>query len=415
MIRSRGAALPRLVVLGCGFGGYSLLAALPRGLFDATLLTPRNYFLFTPLLPSAMTGTVEFRSILEPVRRRLRNVRVIEAAAAEGLDAGRRLVHARATLTGERIPVGYDVLAIAVGAAVADFGIPGVREHALQLTTVEDAGRVRRGILEQFAAAELPGLSEEETRRRLTFVVCGGGPTGVEVAAEIHDLLKRELRRAYPRTAPLARVLLLEAREQILSNFDEALAEYTRRHFERQGIEVRLSAPVAAVEPGLVRIKGGPDIPCGLPMWAGGNAPVPFVASLKVPKRSGRIVVNPDLAVPGLVDVYALGDCAAMGDPPLPATAQLAQQQGGYLAEALVRRLQGKPVEPFEYRSKGMLAYIGGGRALAELQRVKWTGRTAWLFWRSAYLTRLVGLANKVKVLFDWFKARIFGRDLSRF
>jgi NADH dehydrogenase FAD-containing subunit len=410
-----GSKIPRLVVLGCGFGGYSLLHNLRRAHWDITLISPRNYFLFTPLLPSAVTGTVEFRSILEPARRRLRGVRVVEGFA-DGVDWQGRQVSCEGAVSPERFSVAYDFLVIGVGTAVADYGVPGVAQHALKLASVEDARAVRRGILEQFARAEIPGLTEEQIRQRLTFVVCGGGPTGVEAAAEIHDLIHEELSESYPELSPFARVVVVEALGRLLTSFDEALAEYTLQHFGREGIEVRTSAKVEAVEKDRVLLQGGGILPCGMVLWAGGNAPVPFLQSLGEPLTPrGRLAVDSCLRLPNHPEVYAVGDCAAVGEPTLPATAQVAQQQGEYLARALDRLRQGKPVEPFRFKASGMLAYIGGGEALADLPKVKWSGRGAWLFWRSVYLTKLVSLANKAKVLFDWTKARLFGRDLSRF
>lgn len=281
---------------------------------------------------------------------------------------------------------------------------------------MEDARAIRKGILEQFARAEIPGLTEEQIRQRLTFVVCGGGPTGVEAAAEIHDLIHEELEESYPELARFARVVLVEALGRLLTSFDEALADYTLKHFGREGIEVRTSAKVQAVEKNRVLLQGGGTLPCGLVIWAGGNAPLPFVQSLDVPlSPRGRLPVDSSLRLPSRPGVYALGDCVSLGDPALPATAQVAQQQGKYLARALDREKQGKPVEAFKFKASGMLAYIGGGEALADLPQVKWSGRGAWLFWRSVYLTKLVSFANKAKVLFDWLKARLFGRDLSRF
>lgn len=407
------ADLPRLLVLGSGFGGFSLLSRLDARDWDATLLSPRNYFLFTPLLPSAASGSVEFRSILEPTRRRLRGVRVLEGLA-ESLDWDRREVHCLGAVGGERFTLPYDHLVIAVGAAVGDYGVPGVQEHALKLASVEDARAVRRGVLDQFARAEIPGLAPEERRQRLTFVVCGGGPTGVEIAAEIDDLIDEELRVSFPaELVAQARVVLVEATERLLTSFDEALGDYTRRHFLHSGIDVRMKAKVKAIERGRVLLEDGEVIPCGLVLWAGGNAPVPFLAALGGGAR--RLAVDEYLRLPGHENVYAVGDCAAVGQPPLPATAQVAQQQGAYLAKALKRLRRGDRVEPFRFKASGMLAYIGGGEALADLPQVKWSGRGAWLFWRSVYLTKLVSPANKIKVLFDWIKARLFGRDLSRF
>lgn len=406
---------PKLLVLGSGFGGFSLLSRIRTRDWDATLLSPRNYFLFTPLLPSAASGSVEFRSILEPNRRRLRDVHVIEGAA-ESVDWEKKQVNCIGAVGGERFTLPYDLLVIAVGAAVGDYGVPGVREHALKLASVEDARAVRRGILEQFARAEIPGLTPEEVRQRLTFVICGGGPTGVEVAAEIDDLIDEELRHSYPKLAPHAKVVLIEALERLLTSFDEALSDYTKRHFLRAGIEVRTQAKVQSIEPDRVVLAGGEAIPCGLVLWAGGNAPVPFIASLGEPlDRRSRLIVNEYLQLPGREGVYALGDCVAVGELALPATAQVAQQEGKYLAGALRDFQEGRTAQPFEFKASGMLAYIGGGEALADLPSVKWSGRGAWLFWRSVYLTKLVSPANKIKVLFDWVKARLFGRDLSRF
>lgn len=409
------ASRPKLLVLGSGFGGFSLISRIKSRDWDATLLSPRNYFLFTPLLPSAASGSVEFRSILEPTRRRLQGVNVIEGTA-DAVDWESRQVHCTGAVGGEKFTLPYDTLVISVGAAVGDYGIPGVREHALKLASVEDARAVRRGVLEQFARAEVPGLTVEEIRQRLTFVVCGGGPTGVEVAAEIDDLIDEELRHSYPELAPHARVVLIEALGRLLTSFDEALSDYTRRHFLTVGIEVRTQAKVKAIERERVVLESGEVVPCGLILWAGGNAPVPFITSLGEPlDRRNRLIVNEFLRLPRREGAYALGDCAAVGDPPLPATAQVAQQQGSYLAKALTRLRAGRPVEPFQFKASGMLAYIGGGEALADLPQVKWSGRTAWIFWRSVYLTKLVSPANKIKVLFDWTKARLFGRDLSRF
>ena len=415
MTSSAPSSRDRLLVLGCGFGGYSLLLDLDRELYDVALVSPRNYFLFTPLLPSAASGTVELRSILEPVRRRLSGIRMIEGTV-ESLDLTARRAAGRAAVGGEEFELPFDLLVVAVGARVTDYGIPGVAEHALQAASIEDAQAIRRAVLEQFAQAELPGLAPEEVARRLTFVVCGGGPTGVEVAAELEDLLADDMKRSHPATAHLARVVLLEAGERLLSSYDEALSEYTREHFERERIEVRTGVPVVRVWRESVRLEDGETIDCGRVIWAGGNGPLPLTRTI-APEGSpqGRIPVDDYLRLPGRGDIWALGDCAALGDPPLPATAQVAQQQGKYLARALNRRARGRQVKPFRFRPLGMLAYVGAGRALIQTSAGQWTGRGAWLLWRSIYLTKLVSFSNKVKVLFDWFKARVFGRDISRF
>jgi NADH:ubiquinone reductase (non-electrogenic) len=410
-----GAGRPKLVVVGCGFAGYSLLRGLRREHFDVTLVSPRNYFLFTPLLPSAATGTVEFRSIVEPARRRLRHVRVVEGRAV-GVDWPRRRLAAEAAVGGASFEIEFDQLVVAVGAETATFGVPGAVENAIAFTELEHARAVRRRVLEQFARADVPGADERAIAAGLTFVVCGGGPTGVEVAAEIHDLIVGELKRAFPPLASRARVVLVEAGPRLLASFDDALADYAARHFRREGIELRVDSPVAEVRAEAVVLASGESIATGLVVWAAGTAPSAFVRALGVElDRAGRILTAADLRVPGREHLWAAGDCAALGDPPLPATAQVAQQAGAHLARALVAVVTGREPEPFRFRSFGMLAYVGGSRALVDLPGVKWSGRWAWFFWRSVYLTKLVSFANKAKVLFDWLKARLFGRDLARF
>jgi NADH dehydrogenase FAD-containing subunit len=413
--RLSDSARPRLLILGCGFGGFSLAARLSPRDFDVTLVAPRNHFVFTPLLPSAVTGTVEFRSIAEPARRRLPGVRVVEAAAEE-IDWDARSARCRAVVHGERFSIPFDILVCAVGVAVADYGIPGVREHGLPLQSIEDARTIRRRILEAFAAAEIPSLDEATRRRRVTFVVCGGGPTGVEVAAEIDDLIADEAARAFPATAALARVVLVEATPRLLGTFDAALADYASSHFRREGIAVLTSTAVRAIEVDGVVLASGERIGSDCVVWAGGTSPVALTGKVGgALDDRGRLLVDEHLRVADRPGFYAIGDCAAVGKPGLPATAQVAQQQGTYLARALERQRRGRPVPPFRFRSFGMLAYIGAGRALADLPHVKWGGRGAWIFWRSVYLTKLVSLANKVKVAFDWIKATAFGRDLTRF
>ena len=401
----------RLVVLGTGFGGYSLVRGLRRSPLEITVVSPRNYFLFTPLLPSAVSGSVEFRSILEPLRRRQRHVHLLEATA-ESVDFENRRLRCLSAVGDEEFHLPYDALVISVGAAVADHGVSGASRFALPLATVDDGRALRRAVLARFAGADVPGLALDEVERRLRFVVIGGGPTGVEVAAEVQDLLADELARAYPELAPVARVVLVEASPRLLGGFDEALSEYTRRHFQREGIEVRTGSPVSRIEASEIFFADGRTLRYGLAVWGGGNAPAPLIESLELETLRGRLVVDRYLRVASRPNVYALGDCAAFGDPALPATAQVAQQQGKYLARALSGKGE---LRPFSYNRMGMLAYIGGGRALAELPQAQWSGRGAWLFWRSVYLTRLVSPSNKVKVLFDWVKAKLFGRDLSRF
>ncbi len=405
----------RVVVLGSGFGAFSFLQRIDLRRYEVTLVSPRNHFLFTPLLPSSTVGTVEFRSIIEPIRPARRG-HAFHLAHAVAVDPQRRTVECLGVLESRRFHVPYDRLIIAVGAVVNTYGIPGVAEHALLLKDLAEARAIRQRIIDCLERASMPDLAEEEQRRLLHFVVVGGGPTGVEFAAEMHDFLVEDLRRSYAHLAPLVRITLLEATDQILSAFDHVLGQYTMRHFVRQGITVRTDAFVAGISETTITLKGGELIPYGLLVWSTGIGPTPFVRSLPFARdHAHRLVTDDHLRLEGSAEVYALGDCATPRDLSFPATAQVAQQEGIYLARAFNRQARGTTAGPFRYRHFGMLAYIGTNRALADLAAVKGRGFSAWVFWRSAYLTKLVSLKNKVLVLFDWTKAFLFGRDVSRF
>jgi NADH:ubiquinone reductase (non-electrogenic) len=310
----------------------------------------------------------------------------------------------------------YDLLVIAVGAENATFNIPGVQEHALFLKDLADARSIRQRIIECFERASQPSRSEDEVRALLHFVVVGGGPTGVEFAAEMQDFATDELRKWFPELAQNVRITLLEATDQILSSFDAELADYTLKHFRRSRINVRTASLVSEVKRESVVLQSGEEIPCGLVVWSTGIGPTVFVQSLDLPKDTrGRLLTDPLLRVVNLESIYAIGDCAQIENLQLPPTAQVAQQAGTYLGKALNVVAKGKRPWPFRYRHMGMLAYIGGNKALADMSNFKGRGVTAWLIWRSAYLTKLVSWRNKVQVFLNWVSASIFGRDISRF
>ncbi len=405
---------PRLAVLGTGFGAFNLVKHL-RNDYEITIVSPRNHFLFTPLLPSTTVGTIEFRSIIEPIRHAREAIRFYHAEAVD-LNAAERMVQCRSVADGHEFRLAYDLLVIAVGAVSNTFGVPGVAEYALFLKELHDARELRQRIIRNFELANLPAVTVEERHRLLHFVICGGGPTGVEFAAELHDFMVEDLRKAYPPLVAEARITLVEATKEILSTFDEKLRRYATALFARQRICVLTETPVVKVTGKAVLLADGSELPYGLLLWSTGNGPTPFVQRVQLPKdERGRILVDEHFCVKGYDTIYALGDCSVIDGAPLPATSQVAQQQGKYLARALNRRAQGKPVEPFRYKHLGMLAYIGGNRALADLEAFKGRGWATWLFWRSAYLSRIVSLKNKLSVLFDWIKAQIFGRDISQF
>ena len=405
----------RLLVLGSGFASYSLLKDVDFELYDVTVVSPRNHFLFTPLLPSTTVGTLEFRSVIEPIRSARPQVQFHQAEVVQ-IDEALQTVVCRVEHDREEFVLNYDLLAIGVGADVNTFDVPGVREHAVFLKEVSDARTIRQAIVDSCERSQRPGLPETERRRLLQFIVVGGGPTGVEFAAELHDLLNSDLRRSYGSLWKDVRITLLEAGPGILSAFDATLSAYTIKLFRRQRIEVRTDSPVVQVDPGGVELKNGERIPCALVVWSTGIVARACIRGSSLPRdRFDRVRTDSWLRVSGQNGIYAFGDCAVIESGPLPATAQVAQQQGAYVAKALSLLARGRPVPPFRYRHYGMLAYVGSHRALADLSSVKGKGFVTFLFWRSVYLTRLVSWKNKILVVFDWAKTLVFGRDLSRF
>jgi NADH:ubiquinone reductase (non-electrogenic) len=416
-VQNRPGTKPTLVVLGTGFASLSLLKELDYRSYDVIVVSPRNHFLFTPLLPSTTVGTLEFRSIIEPIRQAVDpSACTYYQATCVAIDPATRIVTCEGAFDQERFLLTYHSLVVAVGSTNKTFGIPGVREYALFLKELSDARAIRQRIIECFERASTPMQTEEERRRLLHFVVVGGGPTGVEFAAELNDFLDEDLKNWFPEMMNDVRITLVDASNVLLNSFDEKLSEYTMRHFKRTRIEVRTRSLVKEVRPNEVVLADGQVIPHGLVVWSAGVGPAPLVETLPFPKdRGGRLLTDPLFAVDEAKRIYAIGDCATRAGDALPATAQVAQQEGEFLAKHLNRIARGKPAKEFKYRHMGMLAYIGDRRALADTKYIKGKGFTTWLFWRSAYVTKLVSLKNKILVLFDWFKTMLFGRDISRF
>ncbi len=406
---------PKLVILGTGFAGFSLLKKLDQRLYDLTVISSRNHFLFTPLLPSSTVGTVEFRSIIEPIRRACKGVRFFQGSARE-LDTANKWVRFVSTLGQETFDVAYDILIIAVGAKVNTFGIPGVTENALFLKTAEDARKIRRRTIECFEQASEPGLPQERRRQLLHFAVVGGGPTGVEFAAELHDFVMKEVRACYPHLMEDVSITLVDAADHILGAFDKSLSDYTTKHFQRQNIQVRTGIRTVKLEKDRAILNDGSEVHFGMVVWSTGLGPTIAVSQFNLPKdKASRLLVDQTLKVQEQDNIYAMGDCACVVGKNYPATAQVAMQEGNYLAKALNRLADGKPAEPFKYNHHGMLAYIGEDAAIADLNAIKGKGRGTYFLWRSAYFTRLMSWKNKILVLFDWLKTGFFGRDISRF
>lgn len=359
-------------------------------------------------------GTIEFRSIIEPIRN-LKHIHYYQAKCSS-IDFPTKSIQCVDIKLNTTFTLDYDIIVIATGETTNTYNIEGVDNYAYFLKEVSDARKIRVKVIDCFENASIPSLSHEEKKKNLTFVVCGGGPTGVEFAAELHDFIEEDVKKKYMYLADLTELILIEAGRKILNSFDEKLSVYTSRLFKRQNINMKLNSNIVKVTKDLIYVNDGSSFKYGLLVWATGNTSVELITGLpfKKSKRS-KILVNNYFKAPGYEDVYALGDCAELESTALPVTAQVAQQQGKYLGRSLNRLALQKKVNPFKFHDIGMLAYIGDQKALADLPRYKGTGFKAFLFWRSVYLTKLVSLKNKILVLFDWFKNIVFGRDISNF
>lgn len=406
----------KIVVLGAGFAGFRFLKKINLKKFDVIVVSPRNHFLFTPLLPSTTVGTIEFRSIIEPVR----NIRGItfHQSSCVSLNDQMNTITCMDEDTQKKYEINYDYLVITVGEVTNTFGIEGVKNYSLFLKELSDARKIRTRVIDCFENASLPGLSSDEKRVFLRFVVCGGGPTGVEFAAELHDFIEADVKRKYSELAQFVEIVLIEAKNTLLTTFDKNLSEYTMKIFKRRNINLKTHTTVVKITKDIIYLNDGTKINYGLLVWSAGNAPADFVlnSGLKLSKK-GKIVVNKFFQVKSknryCENIFAAGDCSFMEGIELPATAQVAQQSGLYLANLLNKN--GKNKKQFEFRNLGMLAYIGGHRALADTPAIKSSGFGTFIFWRSAYLTKLVSFKNKILVIFDWTKTILFGRDISNF
>ncbi|SPQ95654.1 unnamed protein product (mitochondrion) [Plasmodiophora brassicae] len=430
---ARLARRPRLVVVGTGWAGFRFVRDVLRSAYDVVVISPRDHFVFTPLLASTTIGSLEFRAIIEPVRI-VGDLRFYEAEVT-GVDPAEktvRCVDSTRVFDNEEqsrsFTVPYDYLVLAAGAKSQTFGVPGVYEHAMFLKNIADARRIRQRIMHCLQRACQPQVGDEERRELLSFVVVGGGPTSVEFAAELYDFVTEDVGRWYGRDiVDSIRITVLEAGRTILGSFDRALSEYTVRLFQARDIEVRTGVAVKQVTKRGVELGDGSVVPSNLVVWSTGVAAIPLIQSLnwEHDKRSGRLLVSEYLSVPSAPGVYALGDCAVNEKEPLPCTAQVAQQQAKYLARVFnqYNSVGGPPVgsqettktKPFVYRHLASLAYVGGWKSIADSKVVKSSGLGTWLFWRSAYWTTNVSIRNKILIPMYWFKAWLFGRDISTF
>eukprot|EP00590_Aulacoseira_subarctica_P006132 CAMPEP_0172419464 /NCGR_PEP_ID=MMETSP1064-20121228/5902_1 /TAXON_ID=202472 /ORGANISM="Aulacoseira subarctica , Strain CCAP 1002/5" /LENGTH=447 /DNA_ID=CAMNT_0013158965 /DNA_START=222 /DNA_END=1565 /DNA_ORIENTATION=- len=438
--------------------------------YDVELVSPRNHFLFTPLLPSTAVGTLEFRAIQEPVRT-IPNL-VYHQASAESIDLKTSKVTCiDAFSTGYHFDIKYDALILAPGCESATFGIPGIigNERVYFLKQLKDARNIRNRLIDCFERASSNACTEEERERLLTFIVVGGGPTNVEFASELFDFLDKDVSHWYPELREKFHIFLVEASEQILGTFHARIGDYVKDLFKKRRINIMTNTAVARIDESTVVFANGEKLNFGLLVWSTGVQQIQLIKDLGKDLGDGEAVAkfpNCRLKVDGHLrlqenslltstpegdtsdntiitlqnsKVFAMGDCAANKDHPLPTLAQVASQQAIYLAKVLNKYGldevwtakvmssyldTGSPViAPFKYQHLGSMANVGewkgvydSGVTLKSQKKLPpVTGIIAYLLYKAAYWTRQVSIQNKILIPMYWFKSRVFGRDISRF
>jgi NADH dehydrogenase len=437
-------AEPHVVILGGGFGGLDAARALRKAAVRVTLIDRHNYHLFQPLLYQVATASLSPGDIASPIRwvlRRQQNVTVL-LAAVRAIDpvnkrvlldevpddgpaaplrqgsGGRAAVSPassseRRREAGPHTSIDYDYLIVTTGATHAYFGHPEWARRAPGLKTLDDALEIRRQVLLAYEAAERE-RDPAAQRRLTTFVIVGGGPTGVELAGALAEIARQSLRQDFRNIKPAsARILLLEGGPHLLGTFPEALRDAARRSLERLGVEVHTGTIVTMVDHDGVRWRPAAAPPDAAPqriaaqtvIWAAGVAASPIATSLGVPlDRSGRVRAEPTLAVPGIPGVFVAGDICALEQDgrPLPGVAQVAMQEGKHAAGNVLRLLSNRPLEPFRYRDYGSMAVIGRGSAVADIGPLKVSGFFAWLIWVFLHIFWLIGFRNRFVVMGEW-------------
>lgn len=461
----------RVVILGSGWAGYTLARDLDPKKYQVVIVSPRSYFVFTPLLASTSTGTLEFRTALEPIRSR-RSPGQFFQGWADGVDfekktlsieenvedelqsrglAGRRHDHESPgqrslekqtkAKKGKLFDMTWDKLIIAVGCYSQTFNTKGVREHAYFLKDVGDAREIRNRMLQCFETAALPTTSPEMRKQLLNFAVVGGGPTGIEWSAELHDIVNEDMKKIYPDLIKHVQITVYDVAPKVLSMFDDKLGEYAMQHFARNGISIQTQHHVEELRMGTphtsthessdvkdtascytLKLKEEGEIGIGMCVWSTGLMMNPFVEKLDSVKRdakSGGIMTNAHLQAKRtddspIADVFALGDCAILEGTSYPATAQVASQKATWLAKRFNKGdlFQGRG---FTYKDLGVMAYLGNWNAILQTEGGDISGRIAWFIWRGAYLTKSVSWRNKILIPVYWFVNWAFGRDVSRF
>jgi NADH dehydrogenase len=398
----RNQAMPRVVIVGAGFGGLNAAQALARAQVQITVIDRKNFHTFQPLLYQVATAGLSPGEIAAPIRSILRSHKNIEVLMAEvsGFDLDGHIVHTPET------EIHYDYLILAAGAGHSYFGHDEWEPYAPGLKTIEDALEIRRRVLLAFELAERQAAAGK-TATPLNFVVVGGGPTGVELAGTLAEITRHVLAHEFRSIDPTrTHILLVEGGPRILPAYAEDLSHSAQEQLNRLGVEVRTSTTVTQIEPGAVH-AGNARFRATVVLWAAGVAASPLGKKLGAAvDRAGRVLVQPDLSVPGHPEVFVIGDLASLKDEHgklLPGVAPVAMQQGRFVSQLIRRELDSRPRPPvFHYWDKGSLATIGRAAAVAEFGRINISGFVAWLAWLFVHILFLIGFRNRLLVFIQW-------------
>ncbi len=391
---------PHVLILGSGFGGLDAARTLDGAPVRVTVLDRYNYHLFQPLLYQVATAALSPGDIASPIRWILRHQKNVQVLLGEA----RAINPAARVVATDRDPLSYDYLIVATGATHSYFGHPEWEVWAPGLKTLDDALDMRRRVLLAFEAAERESNPEAQ-QRLLTFVIVGGGPTGVELAGALAEIARQSLRDDFRSIRPeSARIVLLEGGPFLLATFPESLRAAARTSLERLGVDVRTASVVTGIDADGVTV-GNVRIDAQTVIWAAGVAASPLASSLGVPlDRAGRVTPEPTLVVPGHPEIFVAGDiCAFQQDGKfLPGVAQVAKQEGAHAARNILRAIEGRPLESFRYRNYGNVATIGRGSAVVDIGPVHASGWLAWVFWLFLHIFWLIGFRNRIAVLGEW-------------
>ena len=386
---------PKVVILGGGFGGLAAARAMSKTA-DVTVVDRHNFQTFLPLLYQVSTAGLAADHVAYPIRGALRKTNIkFRMASPISIDHKNKEVK----LDSSEI-LKFDHLVVALGSVTADFGIPGVNEHTLGMKTVHEALAIRAEIMRRFE-----DLCRFEDNTRFSIAVVGGGPTGVEMAGAIAELIRGPLKSDQANAAAHIDISLIEAGPNLLPSFAPSLSAKTKKDLEKLGVKVLLNTPVKAVEHRKIILKDNSSIPAEITVWAAGVKGSDAMAQLSLPILNNRLAVEPTMQVKNYPNIWALGDIAgALGKDgrPLPMVAPVAIQQGKFIAKQIARVVENKPLKVFKYLDKGSMATIGRNKAVVQVKGLKISGPIAWLIWLWLHLFYLLGGRNKIGTMADW-------------